>query len=69
MNKLFLTLLIMGLVLGVGVSAYSCYHPQDNIEVLSFKEVMNNKAIDYDLQNGYSKNDIITKIKYFSNCK
>lgn len=51
-------------------SAWICINPQeDNIEVQTFKQNLNKLALEQEIENGLTPNQLYLKLKYFSPCK
>jgi len=68
MNKL-LIIAVLGLMMFSFVASYSCIYPEDNEGVAEFKTKLNLLSIQKDLDNGYTQEAIMLKIKYFNPCR
>lgn len=71
MNKMFVVVLVLGLLLISCVSAYICINPQeDNQEVKDFKSKINYLALKQDIyKNNLTEEGFVIKLKYFNPCK
>lgn len=62
-------ILVSGIFIFKSVSAYYCVDPiKDNPSVQDFKMKVNQLAIEQDIKQGLTEEQIITKIKFFNPC-
>jgi hypothetical protein len=69
MNKIFIILGVMALLLVGSVSGYMCIHEEDNQAVQQFKYNMNIAGLQNDIDaNSLTEEAFYLKLKYFNPC-